>query len=329
MQRLPKILNSIFDITSPDNFNDLAMEIFHYQYAFNKVYKDFTDQLGVMPKNVQSVEQIPFMPVEFFKEHKIITGDFHTETVFYSSGTTGNVQSKHYIIDTELYKKSFTNTFMYFYGNVREYYLLALLPSYLERKRSSLIYMINELISQSRDEDSGFYMHDHETLAEKLRQSKKHKKKLMLFGVSFALMELVEKYTFDIPEAIIIETGGMKGKREEIIREELHSVFCKGFGVKKIHSEYGMTELLSQAYSKGDGLFKTPPWMKILIRDLHDPFSLLPAGKTGPINIIDLANIHSCSFLATQDLGRIQNNGSFEVLGRIDESDVRGCSLMV
>ncbi len=320
---------NIFNISSVDSFNETALEIFRYQYRNNSIYREFTDRLAVKINEIKHYLQIPFLPIEFFKNHEIITGNSKPSLVFLSSGTTGSIKSKHYISDTRVYEESFRRCFEIFYGNVSDYCILALLPSYHERENSSLVYMIKDFIEKSGNPDSGFYLNNYDDLIEKLNRLKNSDKKVILFGVTFALLDIAEKYSLDFPDLIVIETGGMKGRRKEIIREELHEVLCRGFGVKTIHSEYGMTELLSQTYSKGDGVFKTLPWMKILIRDINDPLSIIGNYKSGGINVIDLANYNSCSFIATQDLGKLFKDGSFEVLGRFDTSDIRGCSLMV
>lgn len=238
-------------------------------------------------------------------------------------------QSKHFVTDLSIYEESYLKAFEQFYGNIEDYTVLALLPSYLERDGSSLIYMVNDLIEKSKKEKSGFYLHNLDELAKNLLELDSKGEKVLLIGVSFALLDLLEKFQFKLKNTVIMETGGMKGRRKELIREELHTILCEGFGVSEIHSEYGMTELLSQAYSKGNGIFNCPPWMKILIRDTEDALSLLPKGKSGGINVIDLANVNSCSFIATQDLGKIHPNNTFEIIGRFDDSDVRGCNLMV
>jgi len=324
------IKHSIFNLQNLQvhEFNEIAVSLFHYQYRNNNIYSSFVDALGINVGQVYHPEQIPFLPVSFFKTHKIISGDFTEEVTFESSGTTGMQTSKHYVVDAGLYQQSFQKGLELFYGDLSRYAVFALLPSYLERKNSSLVYMVERLLLQSNRQMGGFYLNDLENLHNQLMQAKKQGLKIMLIGVTFALVDMAEKHPIDIPEAVIIETGGMKGRREELTRMELHQSLCKGFGVNKIHSEYGMTELLSQAWSKGDGLFHCPPWMRVLIADTNDPLGLLETGRTGGINIIDLANIHSCSFIATQDLGRINDDGSFEVLGRFDNSDIRGCSLL-
>jgi phenylacetate-coenzyme A ligase PaaK-like adenylate-forming protein len=320
--------HSIFNLQSPFEFNEIALSLFRYQYRNNKIYNTFVDNLGINESQVYHPEQIPFLPVSFFKTHKIISGDYSEELVFESSGTAGMETSKHYVVDASLYQESFTRGLQLFYGDLAQYAVFALLPSYLERKNSSLVYMVEKLLLLSNRKMGGFYLNELGALKEQLLEAKQAGLKIMLFGVTFALLDMAENFPVDIPEAVIIETGGMKGRRKEITREELHAKLCNSFGVQKIHSEYGMTELLSQAWSSGDGIFRCPPWMKILISDTNDPLSYLENGRTGGINIIDLANFHSCSFIATQDLGRVFDDESFEVLGRFDNSDIRGCSLL-
>ena len=322
-------IDKIFSISNAWLFNELAVEIFHYQYLNNSIYRNFVDLLKIKPEKVKSIDDIPFLPVEFFKTHQIITGNNKIQQIFLSSGTTGTEQSRHYITDISIYESSFRKGFHYFYGNPEQYCFLALLPSYLERQNSSLIYMVEDLIKQSNHKDSGFYLHNTDELIEKLLELDQAGQKVMLLGVSYALMDIVEKHPVKLKNTIVMETGGMKGKRKEMVREELHAILCKGFGVDVIHSEYGMTELLSQAYSKGNGIFQCPPRMKVLIRDTNDPFSFIGNSKTGGINIIDLANINSCCFISTQDLGKTTENECFEVLGRFDNSDLRGCNLMI
>lgn len=321
--------NTIFGIKSKSEFERLATQIFNYQYNTNPVYRDFCHYLGKTPNLLEHVEDIPFMPIEFFRTKKIISSKKNPQIIFSSSGTTDKRTSRHYVIDASLYTKSFRAAFNHFYGDIAQYCVLALLPSYLDREGSSLIYMAKDLIDQSHHPDSGFYLNDLTGLQQKLVSLEAQGNQTLLLGVSFALMDLVEKHTFSLRNTIVMETGGMKGRRKELIREALHSILKKGFGTDHIHSEYGMTELLSQAYSQGKGLFRTPPWMKVLIRDPEDPLSPQKNGKTGGINIMDLANIYSCSFIATQDLGKRYDDGSFEVLGRFDHSDIRGCNLMV
>ena len=269
------------------------------------------------------------MPISFFKTHKVTSTQKEPETIFTSSGTTQSTTSKHFVPDIELYEKSFLKAFELFYGMPKDFCILALLPSYLEREGSSLIYMVNSLIEKSGHPHSGFYLHNLEELHQKLKILESKGAKTLLIGVSFALLDLVEQFPSNLTNTTVMETGGMKGRRKELIREELHQILEKGLGVEHIHSEYGMTELLSQGYSKGNGIFETPPWMKIVTRDTEDPLSIQPNGKTGGVNVIDLANLYSCSFIATQDLGKTHPNGTFEVLGRFDDSDIRGCNLMV
>ena len=305
------------------------MKVFRFQYENNSVYHEFCNLIKRNPTNVKSINDIPFLPIQFFKSHEVLSSKEIIQQTFTSSGTTGLQTSKHLVIDISLYETSYRKGFSEFYGNIENYCVLALLPSYLEREGSSLIYMVEDLIESSNHHDSGFYLHNYDELIKKLEELDNAGQNVMLIGVTYALLDLVEQHQFDLKNTIIMETGGMKGKRKEMIREELHEILCKGFGVPTIHSEYGMTELLSQAYSLGNGIFECPPWMQILIRDTEDALTLLTEGKNGGINVIDLANINSCSFIATQDLGKKYPNHSFEVLGRFDNSDIRGCNLMV
>ncbi|MHC1706926.1 MAG: acyltransferase [Bacteroidales bacterium] len=321
--------NRIFSINNIRQFNEAALEIFHYQYHNNEVYRAFLSHLGTDMVSVSSYLQIPCLPVELFKTQRIISGSSDALIQFHSSGSTGIATSTHYVIDIELYKRSFLTAFESFYGNPEEYIILGLLPSYLERLGSSLVFMVDELIRLSHHPLSSFYLHDHQRLNESLELASQTGRKVLLLGVSYALLDFCESFPQENPNLIVMETGGMKGRRTEMTREELHELLKKGFKVPAIHSEYGMTELLSQSYSKGNGIFRTPPWMKITIRDSEDPFSILPAGKTGGINIIDLANLHSCSFISTQDLGKCIDEDSFEILGRFDSSDIRGCNLLI
>ncbi|MBK0381020.1 LuxE/PaaK family acyltransferase [Mucilaginibacter segetis] len=321
--------DQVFSVNSAADFEDIAIAVFKYQAANNLVYKQFIKGLNLKADEITTIEQIPFLPVEFFKSHNITTGDKSAEVVFTSSGTTGMVTSCHNITDVNWYIQSFREAFALFYGDITTYTILALLPSYLEREGSSLIYMAQDLITQSANADSGFYLYNHDELYQQLTRQKQQGNPTILIGVTFALLDFIEKYRINFPELIVMETGGMKGRRKEMIREELHQMLCEGFGVNAIHSEYGMTELLSQAYSKGQGIFNCPPWMRIITRDTNDPLTLIETGKTGGINIIDLANINSCSFIATQDLGRVYAGGAFEVIGRFDNSDIRGCNLLV
>lgn len=321
--------DAIFNISDSTTFNQVALSVFNHQYQNNAVYREFCNHLKRNPKNVLTVSEIPFLPIQFFKSHTVKSTATADEIIFTSSGTTGSITSKHHVPSLALYQESYLKGFTHFYGAIEEYCVLALLPSYLEREGSSLIYMAEDFIKRSNHEQSGFYLNDLDGLKNTLVELEEKGIKTLLLGVSFALLDLIEMHNFVLTHTIVMETGGMKGRRKEMIREELHHTLSQGFGTQKIHSEYGMTELLSQGYSKGDGLFFTPPWMQISIRDTEDPLQLLTQGKTGGINVIDLANFNSCSFIATQDLGKVHPNGSFEVLGRFDHSDIRGCNLMV
>ncbi|RZM27050.1 MAG: acyl transferase [Pedobacter sp.] len=323
------LVKQIFSTLSDYNFEEICIEVFKYQVKNCKVYQDYVSHLKVDINGITSVKQIPYLPIAFFKSHHVLSSADAVEIVFSSSGTTGMIQSKHSVTDLSIYEKSFIDAFEQFYGKIEETCFLALLPSYLEREGSSLIYMIDSFIAQSKNEGSGYYLHNHADLLQKLELRQKEGKKTILWGVTYALLDFLENFKLDFPELIVMETGGMKGKRKEMVREELHQVLKDGFGVNAIHSEYGMTELLSQAYSDGEGIFRCPGWMKINLRDTNDPLTLLELDKTGGINVIDLANINSCSFIATQDLGKLYPDGSFEVLGRFDNSDIRGCNLLI
>lgn len=323
------LVDRIFAIQSAADFDKACLEVFEWQATECPVYAAFLSYLGVNLKDVTSVGNIPFLPIEFFKNHRITSSSLPNQMVFYSSGTTGSVQSKHYLVDSSVYERSFRLTFNQFYGTPKNMAILALLPSYAERDGSSLIYMVDDLIHQSDHSSSGYFLYNHAELFNTLQRLKTSGIKTLLLGVTYALLDFVERYTIDFPELLVMETGGMKGKRQEMIREEVHNILQEGFNVPHIHSEYGMTELLSQAYSSGNGIFRGPPWMEISIRDINDPLSKLAAGRTGAINIIDLANIYSCAFIATQDLGRLHDDNAFEVLGRFDQSDIRGCNLLV
>ncbi len=320
----------IFSIKNPSDFWETAFEVFNYQYNNNSVYRDFIESLGKDPSKITSPGEIPFLPVEFFRQHRIIAGTRPVEMTFESSGTTGIAPGKHYIADVNLYVESFLRCFRLFYGEPEEYCIAALLPSYTERGSSSLVYMADNLINISRSRYSGFYRNNNEELLAAIRNAINENQKVLLLGVSFALLDLAEEHSPDLSGVIVMETGGMKGRRKELTRPELHSILKKKLNVLKVHSEYGMTELLSQAYSKGDGIFYCPPWMKIMIRDPQDPLTVYeePSGSGG-INIIDLANINSCAFIATSDLGKLHDDEGFEVLGRFDNSDIRGCNLLV
>jgi phenylacetate-coenzyme A ligase PaaK-like adenylate-forming protein len=319
----------VFSISNGQQFNETALQIFRFQAENNTIYSQFIKGLNIDTASVDDIYKIPFLPVEFFKSQQIVSSVDEAQVTFTSSGTTGMITSRHIVTDVSWYEQSFRKAFELFYGDIRNYCVLALLPSYLERAGSSLIYMAEDLIKQSENPDSGFYLYNHEDLYQQLQKQQAAGKPTLLIGVTFALLDFVDQYNIDFPELIVMETGGMKGRRKEMIREELHETLTNGFGVKHIHSEYGMTELLSQAYSKGVGIFDCPPWMKIITRDTNDPITTLTGGRTGGINIIDLANINSCSFIATQDLGKIYPDGSFEVLGRFDNADIRGCNLLI
>ena len=321
--------DKIFNIQNTAEFTQVALEVFKHQFKNNKVYRSFCDLLYVHPSEVKTIEEIPFLPIQFFKSREVLSSLEAIAETFTSSGTTGSLTSKHYVTDITLYKESYLKGFAHFYGNIEDYTVLALLPNYLERKGSSLVFMVDDLIKKSKKIESGFYLDNIEELAKKLIELDEKGEKTLLIGVSFALLDLIELKQFNLKNTIIMETGGMKGRRKELIREELHEVLKEGFGVSEIHSEYGMTELLSQGYSNGNGVFDTPPWMKILTRDTEDALTINELGKNGGINVIDLANYNSCSFIATQDLGKVHRNETFEVIGRFDNSDIRGCNLMV
>jgi len=310
------------------NFEDIALRLFRFQAKNNPVYNRYLQYLKCPVEEITSIHKIPFLPIGFFKTHEVKTGEWLPHVEFTSSGTTGIATSRHAINDLSFYLNLSENIFNQFYGPASQYHFLALLPSYLERTGSSLIAMMDYLIKQSKSPHSGFYLHNHADLVNKLNSLKNTDRKIVLWGVSFALLDLAEAFELDLHNCIVLETGGMKGRRKEWIRDELHLFLTKRFNIQAIHSEYGMTELMSQAYSKGEGYYLCPPWMKVLVRDINDPF-LIVNSKVGGINVIDLANFDSCAFIETQDLGRIGQNGSFEILGRIDNSDVRGCNLLV
>ena len=319
----------IFSITNQKQFEKIALQTFRFQYENNLVYQEFCNLMNVEKGNIKTIQQIPFLPIQFFKSHRVISNENNIQETFTSSGTSGEQTSKHHVTDLSIYEKSYQNGFSQFYGNIEDYVVLALLPSYLEREGSSLIYMVSDLIQKTKNSESGYSLHNTDALIEKLITLDSKGINVILIGVTYALLDLIEQHSFQLKNTIIMETGGMKGKRKELIREELHAQLCSGFGVSSIHSEYGMTELLSQAYSLGNGIFECPTWMQILIRDPEDALNYVENGKTGGINVIDLANINSCSFIATQDLGKKYPNTTFEVLGRFDHSDIRGCNLMV
>ncbi|MFV0238092.1 MAG: acyl transferase [Flavobacteriales bacterium] len=318
----------IFNIQHQTQFKEVALEVFRYQSEKNEIYKKYLTLLKINPFSISLLEEIPFLPIQFFKTQKIISNLQKEEIIFTSSGTTGRQQSKHYVGDLSFYQESYMRGFEQFYGSVENYVVLALLPSYLERKGSSLIFMVEDFIQKSKHVESGFYLNNINELYQILLKLRKTDKKVLLIGVSFALLDFVEQFSMKYPQLIVMETGGMKGRRKEMIRKELHDLLKQGFGVEKIHSEYGMTELLSQAYSKGSCIFQCPSWMQLRIRNAEDPFSYLTNNKVGGINVIDLANYNSISFIATDDLGKRHSENQYEILGRFDYSDVRGCNLL-
>lgn len=311
----------------------MALEIFRFQYQNNSLYQKYVDTLKIDLKSVNSIEAIPYLPISFFKTHEVKTTIFEPEIIFESSGTTGQNTSRHFVKSLSIYKKSFTKAFKLFYGNPQSWSILGLLPGYLERGNSSLVKMVAELIEKSNNAQSDFYLHNHEKLYQTIVFNEIREQPTILIGVTFSLLDFAEKYSMKLKYTTVMETGGMKGRREEITRTEVHDLLRNKFGLQSIHSEYGMTELLSQAYSLKDGIFHNPPWMKVLIREINDPLAVhsIPTSsksERGLINIIDLANLYSCSFIATDDIGKLYKNGSFEVLGRHDISDIRGCSLL-
>ena len=320
--------------TAEDSFSALALDVFRYQHAQNSFYRSYCDLLRIDPTTVLSPENIPFLPIQFFKSAEIKTGEFTPELIFESSGTTGSVNSRHLVKEKEIYEESFLKGFDLFYGSHKNLCIIGLLPSYLERQNSSLVYMVKELIERSENPDSGFYLYDTEKLKGLLQKNEAAKQPTLLIGVTYALLDFAEQFPMPLQYTTIMETGGMKGRREELTRNEVHSILQKAFATENIHSEYGMTELLSQAYSKEKGIFFCPPWMRICLRSEDDPFDIKFKAKqgerpsTGAINIIDLANLYSCSFIATDDAGKLYADGSFELLGRLDNSDIRGCSLL-
>jgi len=330
LKDIKDIEKKIFGIKSEYEFQSLVLEIFKFQYGTNLIYKTFVDSLKINVSEIKDFKYIPFLPIEFFKSKIVICGNLNPDAVcFSSSGTTGQVTSKHYVNSISLYEDSFSKGFAHFYGNIKEYCVLALLPSYLEKGGSSLVYMANQLIKDSGHPLSGFYLYNLDELVNTISELKKRNQKTILLGVSYALLDLAEKNVILNEHFIVMETGGMKGKREELTKEELHHTLKNKFKIKTIHSEYGMTELLSQSYALTDGRFKSVPWKRILIRDISDPFSYVLEGKTGGVNVIDLANLHSCSFVETKDLGKHYADHSFEIVGRFDTSDLRGCNLLM
>lgn len=319
----------IISIQTTKQFHKTAMKLFRYQFEHNEVYQKFCLLVKKTPENVKHITDIPFLPIEFFKHKEVLSTTDIPQIEFTSSSTTGTGISRHLVTDLNYYEQSFSAGFSHFYGNIEDYAVLALLPSYLEREGSSLIYMVNDLIKKSNHKESRFYLNEYDALIETLERLESEQQNVILIGVTYALLDLSEQKKFSLNNTIIMETGGMKGRRKEIIREELHNLLRKGFGVSAIHSEYGMTELLSQAYSFGEGIFQCPPWMHVIIRDTQDPFHIHEDAKTGGINVIDLANVNSCAFIATQDLGKKYGDDTFEVIGRFDHSDIRGCNLLV
>ncbi|RFS25071.1 acyl transferase [Chitinophaga silvatica] len=318
----------IFSLGAND-LESVALELFQYQYQENAIYQAYVNALNIRPENVRSLLEIPFLPIQFFKSHTVVCGQFEPELIFESSGTTQTVNSRHLVKEADIYTRSFMTTFEQMYGSVTDYVIVGLLPSYLERQHSSLVKMVQEMVVLSNQPESGFYLYEHEALFQQLKELEKRKQKTLLIGVTFGLLDFAEKYELKLEHTIVMETGGMKGRREEWTRQEVHEYLTERLGVQVIHSEYGMTELLSQAYSMGNGLFETPSWMKVLLRDENDPFQLSDRAGAGVINVIDLANIYSCAFIATDDIGKMHADGRFEVLGRLDNSALRGCSLMV
>ena len=323
------LITQIFSIDSAEKFNSVALEVFKIQSSNSPVYREFLENLEINPSSINNIKDIPFLPVEFFKERDIILEGKSVQKIFTSSATSGMIPARHLVADLSIYEESFIRAFTHFYGDPKEWTILALLPSYLERDGSSLVYMADKLIKLTEDINSGFYLYNFDELFITLEKQKASKKKTLLLGVSFALKDFCQQYSLDYPDLIIMETGGMKGRGEEIPREELHSIFCQSFNTKHIHSEYGMAELLSQSYSSGEGLFFSPSWKKIIIRDLANPLKHLGNNQIGGISIIDLANINSCSFIQTMDLGIKETEDSFKVLGRIQNSEIRGCNLLL
>ena len=329
--------DKIFSVEQ-NGFEQLALEIFQFQFAANPVYRAYVNAIGIQPAEVDKIEKIPFLPISFFKTDQIKTGEFNEQVIFESSGTTQTVPSRHYVKDLSIYNESFTRGFENMYGNISDWCILSLLPSYLERNNSSLVHMVDSLIKKSEHSQSGFYLHDLEKLNDTLRLLERLKQKTLLIGVTYALLDFAEQYPMTLQHTTIMETGGMKGRRKELTRMEVHGLLKKAFNKNDIHSEYGMTELLSQAYAKQEGRFQYPPWMKVMIRDEEDPLTVRssefrvqsnkPEAMPGAINVIDLSNVYSCSFIATDDVGKLYPDNSFEVLGRMDSSDLRGCSLL-
>jgi phenylacetate-coenzyme A ligase PaaK-like adenylate-forming protein len=325
----PNYLEKMLSIRNSQEFDSLTMEAFKYQFENVTIYQSFCRHLGIDPSKIHKPEQVPFLPIEFFKNHRLIADGLNSQLIFTSSGTTGTFNSRHYVASRGIYHASLLQGFQSFYGNPSQYCILALLPSYLERKESSLVYMAQRLMKLSGHSESGFYLYNLEDLSLKLKTLEEQGQMTILLGVSFALLDLADKYSMPLKHTILMETGGMKGRRKELTRIELHDLLKAAFRLPNIHSEYGMTELLSQAYSSGDGIYSNPPWMKTMIRDIYDPFHYVEAGKPGGINVIDLANIYSCSFIETMDVGKYYPGDKYEVSGRFDHRDTRGCNLLI
>lgn len=324
---LPLDINNIFSVNE-SSFDDLCNTVFQFQYQYNPIYRQWVDLIDTSPLERKIPQKIPALPISFFKEQRVVTGNWQEQKIFESSGTTGMVTSRHYVADIAIYEQSFIQGFERQYGAIQNWCVLALLPAYLERENSSLVYMANKMIALSGHSESGFYLYNYAELAHKLAELELKRQPILLLGVTFALLDFSAKFPLHLKHTVVMETGGMKGRGRELTRPELHETLISRFKLNHVHAEYGMTELLSQAYSKGNGRYYCPPWMKVFVRKEDDPFELLTEG-TGLIQIIDLANIYSCSFIATQDIGKLYADGSFEVLGRMDHSDIRGCSLLV
>lgn len=322
------LAKQVFSIESPAQFEGLALQVFRFQYYTNSVYQHYCKLLKRYPGSVSSLTQIAFLPISFFKTHTVLSSTDKPQTFFESSGTTGLNTSKHHIINENLYQQSFSKAFNLFYGDIKNFCIIGLLPSYLERNTSSLVYMVQDLINKSGHPESGFYLYDFKKLANTLTRLENAGQKTLLIGVTYALLQFAEEYPRPLHHTIIMETGGMKGRKKEMLREEVHAQIKAAFSLNSVHSEYGMTELLSQAYAAKEGRFYAPPWMKVLIREEDDPLSIANMNKTGGLNVIDLANIYSCSFIATEDVGKVNKDGSFEVAGRLDNAAIRGCSLL-
>lgn len=320
-------INELYKINE-SNFNIKALALFNYQYAHNPIYASYANLVKKTPDTIKTIQEIPFLPVSFYKTEKILTGNTTPTNCFYSSGTTDkSTRSKHYVADLLLYEKTFTEIFLRQYGTISDYIILALLPSYQENQDSSLLYMIEHFIKKTGSKHSAFLSTDYDVFIKNIPIYKTSKKKILIIGVAYALLELAEKFSPDLSDFIVMETGGMKGRRAEMIKSEMHEYLKTAFHSKTIHSEYGMTELLSQAYSKENGIFECPSWMKILVRQVNDPFDIRDAGR-GALNVIDLANIDSCAFIEIQDLANLHEDGKFEILGRMDNSEMRGCNLL-